>query len=104
MIRKFSSILPGYLLTDDSLLYVRAGLTNSNFKISTTDISLANINRMLRGFRLGLQQKLTPSLALRAEYSNVSYRSTNIATFDVVGNVSKSTQFTPSTNEVEFSR
>ena len=98
------SILPGYLYRDSSLFYGRLGYVNGNFKVSTSDISLTNLNRNLSGFRwgLGIQQAVTTQLSVRMEYSNISYSSTNISTFDPVGSVTKKTQFTPYTNEVEF--
>src|SRR6185312_6928870 len=68
------SLLPGYLYQDNTLFYARVGYVNSKFKISTSDISLTDINRNLSGLRLGLgvQRTLTTHLSLRMEYSNTS--------------------------------
>lgn len=99
-----ASILPGYLFTDATLFYGRVGYANANFKVSTSDASLKDIDRNLSGFRwgFGLQQALATRIAMRVEYSNTLYSSTSISTFDRLSTVSKTVQFAPNENEVEF--
>ncbi len=96
-----ASIIPGYLYTDTTLFYGRLGYANGNFKVTTSDISLKDINKNLSGFRwgLGIKQSVTPQLAVRVEYSHIGYNSKTIRT---VTAVNKKTQFTPYTNQVEF--
>lgn len=96
------SALPGYLFTKSTLFYVRLGYANTNFKVSTTDISLANINKNLDGFRygVGIQQTINPNFSVRLEYNQISYQSTSFTKIDPVGMVTKSTKITPQTNQV----
>jgi outer membrane immunogenic protein len=96
------SLLPGYQVTNTTLFYGRVGYSNDQFKISTTDVSLANVNRNLNGLRLGLgvNQALSQNFSVRMEYGHVSYQSTSFTTVD--GTVTKSTKITPQTNQVEF--
>ncbi len=98
------SLIPGYFYNDNTLFYGRLGYANGNFKVSTTDTSLANTNKNLSGFRwgLGLQRMLTTQLAMRMEYDNVSYNNTNVQTIDPLSAVSKKTKFTPQVSEVIF--
>lgn len=100
-----ASILPGYMISDATTFYGRIGYANGRFKVTTSDVSLANVDRHLSGIRwgLGLQQMIAYQLALRVEYSHIDYRSVTINTFDALSSVTKITTFTPHTNEVEFS-
>ncbi|MBA3660221.1 MAG: outer membrane beta-barrel protein [Gammaproteobacteria bacterium] len=95
--------LPGYLYTPATLLYVRLGYLNSNIKISTTDVSLANIDKNLNGVRygLGINQSFTKHLGARMEYSHANYQSTKFRAID--GTVTKTTRITPDSGQVEFS-
>jgi outer membrane immunogenic protein len=98
------SVLPGIFYSDTTLFYGRLGYSNGNFKVSTSDTSLANINKNLNGFRwgLGLQQALTPRFSARVEFSQIAYGSTTVSTLDPLSAVSKTTKFSPYTDEVEF--
>jgi len=99
-----ASFIPGYVYNDNTLFYGRLGYANGNFKVSTTDASLTNTHKNLSGFRwgLGLQRMITTQVAIRMDYSNVSYNSTTVHTVDSLSAVSKKTQFTPHVNEVAF--
>ncbi len=96
------SILPGYLFTNTTLFYGRLGYANGNFKISTTDTSLTNINRNLSGFRygLGMNQTITQHFSVRMEYSHIDYQNTSFTVVD--GAVTKNTSISPKTDQVEF--
>jgi len=96
------SLLPGFQYSDTFLFYARAGYVNGNFKTSTQDVSLANVNRHLDGFRcgLGIKQDITEHLSFRMEYSHLNYQKTRFSAFD--NSVSKYTIIDPSTNQVEF--
>lgn len=60
------SIIPGYYLDDNLLLYVRIGALSTHF---------SNLDVTRTGFQagIGLQVKLTSLWDLRAEYDNTSY-------------------------------
>lgn len=98
------SLMPGYIYQDQTLFYSRFGYANGNFKVSTTDASLASINKRLNGVRfgLGVQQHVTCALAVRVECNHISYNKASVSTLDALSNTSKSTSLTPNTNEVEF--
>ena len=98
------SALPGYLFRNSTLFFMRLAYENNNFKISTNDISLANINTNLNGFRygLGIQQTINPHFSARLEYNRISYHSTSFTTVDPVGAVTKATKISPQTDQVMF--
>lgn len=98
------SVLPGYLWNNATLFYARLGYANGNFKITTSDVSLANIDRRLNGIRFGagIKQMLTPNLAVRLEYSQINYDSTSFSTFDRQSSTLKETKITPMTAQVEI--
>lgn len=98
------SLLPGYLFTDATMFYARLGYANTYFKVSTNDISLANIARHVGGFRwgLGMQQFISTQYAIRMEYNNVSYKTSKLSSLDSVSNTLKTVKITPHVSEVEF--
>ncbi len=65
------SLLPGIMLTDHTLTYLRLGLVRSHFTPSQTS------NRNVNGgqFGLGMQVGLTQNLDLRGEYVYTAYQS-----------------------------
>jgi outer membrane immunogenic protein len=70
------SALPGYWITDNSLLYARVGYVRSKFEESLQ--GLASHNHELNGLQLGigLQTTLVDNLSLRGEYIHTNYQST----------------------------
>lgn len=98
------SILPGYLLSDTTLLYTRAGYSNAQFKITGNDASLGNSNHRKNGFRygLGIKQALSQRVALRMDYSRINYNSTRLATLDTLSNFAKNTSITPRQQLIEL--
>lgn len=96
------SVLPGYLFSDATLFYGRLGYANSQFKLSTNDTSLKNINTTLNGFRFGagIRQVISKKLAVRLEYSQVDYQ--KVSMHVVTGPIIKDTIITPRTGQVEF--
>lgn len=99
-----ASLLPGMIFAENTLFYGRLGYANGNFKITSSDISIGNLNKNLNGFRwgLGLQQSLYPQVAIRLEYSQIIYDSTHTSTLDRNSNTAKYTKFNPTTNQFEF--
>lgn len=64
------SILPGVMLSDHTLAFVRAGIVSSRFPdLSTTQTG--------GQFGFGLQTELTQNIDLRGEYDFTAYRSAN---------------------------
>ncbi|OAI50039.1 hypothetical protein AYO45_00215 [Gammaproteobacteria bacterium SCGC AG-212-F23] len=98
------SVLPGYLLAQATLFYLRLAYANANFKISTTDTSLADVSKRLSGFRygLGVNQEVSQHFAVRMEYSAIRYQNTTFTTFDKLSSVTKKTTITPESGQVEF--
>jgi outer membrane immunogenic protein len=97
------SLLPGFYYMPNTLFYTRVGYENGNFKTSTTDVSLANVDKHLNGFRcgLGVKQTVTRNMALRMDYSHIAYQNTTSTV--VTGTATKRTQVTPTVGQVEIS-
>lgn len=68
------SILPGMMLSDHTMAFVRAGIVGSHF-------TNANENRFGGEAGFGLQTSLTQSLDLRGEYDWIAYKSTTANNF-----------------------
>lgn len=100
-----ASLIPGFLLTPCTLFYGRIGYAWGNFQTSTSDTSLANVNRTLSGPRygIGIKQAVFQNFSVRVEYSQIYYRATSFTTFDPNSFVTKTTNISPSTGLVEFS-
>lgn len=98
------SLLPGYQFTPNTLFYGRLGLTNSEFKVNTSDISLANFSKRRNGFRygLGIQQSITQRLAVRMDYSRINYKSIKTDTLDPLGGVTKENIMSANQQLIEF--
>jgi outer membrane immunogenic protein len=98
------NILPGYLFTASTLFYARLGYALSYLKISSSDVSIPNINKNLSGisFGLGLNQALTQQIAVRVEYQQVNYLSTNSNWISPTGLITKNTNIAPISQQVEF--
>lgn len=64
------SVLPGLMITDNTLAFVRLGVAGSHF---------SNINQMATGVQVGvgMQSNLLQNLDLRGEYAYVAYPSLN---------------------------
>lgn len=99
------SVLPGFLIPGDALVYGRIGYSSGHLVVKTTDISLADANKMLAGLRVGagFEKNLCKNFGLRFDYSHISYQNHFKKVFDPVGTVTKKTTFNPDSNLVEFS-
>lgn len=97
------SLIPGYLYSPNTLFYARIGYTNDNLKISTSDVSLANINKNLSGYRfgLGIQEYFTQHMSARMEYSQANYQNEKFTV--ILPAITKTTKIIPQTGQVEFS-
>lgn len=93
------SILPGYIFQETTLFFAHLGYSNINFKLSTSDTSLTNVNKYLDGFRygLGIKRKILENLAFRMEHTQAKYQSTSFTTVDPISGVSKHTSIRPRT-------
>lgn len=98
------SLLPGYQFTPETLFYGRAGVSTNKIQQKTSDTSLFNFNSWRTGFRygLGIKQAITERLALRIEYSRITYNGMISATLDPVSLTRKTTKITPNQQVVEF--
>ncbi len=82
-----AAIIPGIMLSDHTLAYVRAGVVRSRF-------SDADMSRTGGQFGLGMQTALTQNVDLRGEYDFVAYQSKNVNTpFGSVSVAPRSDQF-----------
>lgn len=93
------SIIPGYYFTNNTLVYARLGYANGNFNISTSDTSIANINKYLNGIRLGLgiQLAINNRVSASMEYSQTNYQSTSFTQVD--GTTTKHTDIAPTSGQ-----
>lgn len=98
------SALPGLLLPENTLIYVRVGYADGSFDINTSDSSLANANMMLNGLRtgVGIEKIIYKNVAIRFEYSHISYQDYNAVVIEPFGNVIKKSVISPVTNQFEI--
>lgn len=96
------SLLPGYILNENTLFYGRLGYARGNFRSITSDVSLGNASERLNGFRIGLggKQKITRIISVRMEYSHIQYQRTQFSTN--ITETPKYTQIRPKSDLVEF--
>ena len=82
------SFIPGYMVTDSTMLYGRAGLIRTRFNEKNTTTTLTDhiqstlnqsASQTVTGKQLGLgvQSDITQNVAMRAEYTYTSYQSFN---------------------------
>jgi outer membrane immunogenic protein len=72
------SFIPGYMLTDHTMLYGRVGLVKTRFEAKDTSAGTTTTDRKtLTGGQvgLGMQTSLTQNVDLRGEYVYTGYRS-----------------------------
>jgi len=75
------SVLPGFKITDASLIYALAGYVRGQLRVNAQINNAANsITRNLNGFRygLGLETKLRQQLGVRLEYDHIDYQRSNL--------------------------
>lgn len=97
------SFLPGFLLAEATLLYIRLGYTYGNFKLFTDDVSLTPTNKNISGFcyGLGVRQAIKQHLALFMEVSQTNYQGVQIHTLSTNSTI-KDVNITPVTAKLEF--
>lgn len=107
------SVLPGYKITDNALIYGRLGYVHGNFdmKSSLTDFNgntiSADKNVGLDGIRygLGIQNNFNKNFGLRLEYNHITYADYKLSStyqsglFETTTNTLK---ISPSTDQVEL--
>lgn len=98
------SVLPGYQFNANTLFYGRLGYTNSQVKVRTSDVSLANSSNRLNGIRygVGVKQVITERFAVRMDYSRINYKHLEFTTFDSLSTTTKETKIRPIQQLVEF--
>ncbi len=95
------SVLPGFLVTDDTLFYGRLAYAKRKLSIMTTDNTLVNINKYRCGFRygVGIRQAVSERFSVRLDYSHTAYRKAKM--FVAVDPVTKNTTIKPTVSQVE---
>ncbi|RUR15252.1 outer membrane protein [Legionella septentrionalis] len=98
------SILPGYMLASNTVLYGRLGYANGRVKIVEADPTIHSQAKNRNGFRygLGLRHALTAKLAFMLDYSQINYTSLKSSVFEPFGMVAKTTKISPNTAQVGF--
>lgn len=74
-------MLPGYLFTQSTLVYIPIGWANSQFSLSSNaPNNVPSYNQRINGLQLGLgiDEAINEKLRLRLEYINTSYRNFSI--------------------------
>lgn len=98
------SLLPGFFLADNTLLYGRIGYINGRLKIHESDPTIRSMTANRNGIRygLGLRHDLTNVWTLMMDYSQINYQNVKSTVFEPFGGVTKSTKITPNTAQVAF--
>ncbi|MBX7066285.1 MAG: porin family protein [Parachlamydiales bacterium] len=98
------SLLMGALLQNTALIYGRAGYSRGNFRIRTTDDSLANASAWLNGIRLGagIAKQIYKNFAIRFEYNHIYYSHHTDTVFIPSAGITQKTRVSPQTNQFEF--
>lgn len=103
-----ASVLPGLLITDNTLLYARLGYTNGHLVLNGNASSSAGFSAAvsnssnLNGFRagLGIAAAISRNVDLRLDYSHINYSSLNF-NFGATPN-NGSFSIGPQTDQIEF--
>lgn len=98
------SVLPGYMIADNTLVYGRIGYANGRLRIRESDPTIQSQTKNRSGIRygLGIRRALTPHLALMMDYSQINYRSVKSYVFEPFGEVSKRAKISADTAQVAF--
>jgi len=98
------SLLPGYFLSDSTLLYGRIGYSNGRVKIVESDPTINNASKNRSGIRygVGIRHSLTPKLDLMMDYSQINYKGIEGRVFEPFGMVTKVTKISANTAQVGF--
>lgn len=98
------SLLPGYFIADNTLLYARVGYINGRLKIRESDPTIHSSTTNRNGIRYGggVRHNLTPKWTLMMDYSQVNYDSITGTVYEPFGGVTKKTKITPNTAQVAF--
>jgi outer membrane immunogenic protein len=100
------SVLPGFVVSDNTLVYARLGLVKAHYSIRDyADKFGYNANKTgdVNGKRygVGVSQNISPNLNLRLEYSRINYSSINTSG-KVAGLVTINNRFSPKTDRLEL--
>lgn len=102
------SVLPGYKIVNDWMLYGRVGLARANFKYAEykSEHSLPTRGvtewRWLNGFRygLGVSGLITKNAGIRLEYSRIQYQTYTNTSFPLAVGSSRIIRLTPATDQM----
>lgn len=98
------SVLPGYFLAENTLLYLRLAYANARLQVQTSDSSLQNVSHRSGGIRygLGLRQSINKRFSFRVDYSVANFKQTQMRTFDSLSSTTKLTTLSPREQLVEL--
>ncbi|RAP35328.1 hypothetical protein B1207_13225 [Legionella quinlivanii] len=96
------SVLPGYFLSENTLIFGRVGYSNGRVKISESDPTILSQTKNRGGIRygLGLKHALSTNWWLMLDYSQINYKGIKSAVFEPFGGVLKQTKITPNTAQM----
>ncbi|KTD27052.1 MULTISPECIES: outer membrane protein [Legionella] len=99
------SALPGFLLSENTVLYGRIGYANGRIKlVEGGDPTIHGAATRKSGLRwgLGLRHAFNERFSFMMDFSQITYSSIHSFVFEPNGNVTKATKITPKTAQVAF--
>ena len=104
------SLLPGFLMTENVVLYGRIGAERGYFKYSEHKIKPNGANgitetKWLNGIRygIGMATELSKTLQLQLEYNRIAYQTYFDNTYPLAPDVVRIIKLTPKSNQMELS-
>lgn len=96
------SLLPGYMISECTVLYARVGYVNRDLNVITTEVTLPSLNKNRPGFRygIGIKQFVCNNFAVRLDYSQSQYKKVHI--FGVDNRATKFTSIAPYASKFEL--
>lgn len=98
------SILPGFLISENTVIYGRIGYANGRLKIAESDPTIQSMTKNRSGLRygIGIRHEFKPRWVFMMDYSQINYNSVTSHVYEPFGEVTKETRITPHTAQVAF--
>ncbi|MFT4059821.1 MAG: outer membrane beta-barrel protein [Legionella sp.] len=98
------SLLPGYFLSENTLVYGRIAYANGRVKIHESDPTIKSATKNSNGLRygIGIRHNWTDRWTVMMDYSQINYQNIHSFVFEPFGRVSKKTTITPNTAQIAF--
>ncbi|KTC78835.1 outer membrane protein [Legionella cherrii] len=98
------SALPGFLLTEDAVVYGRIGYANGHVALHNSDNTVRSsvANRSGIRYGVGVRYNLTTQWMLMADYSQTNYEKFSSHVFEPFGGVTKNTRIYPVSAQFAF--